>query len=240
VKRKRGNGDGSVYEKSPGRYCAQFSYRRDGRLKRKTKYFATKTNAKRWLSNQGEARDNHTLATGPKTNFGSFAAAWLADRKLEVRLGRPVGTLPPTSKKRSTKSLSPGTWRGYEQFVKMVDPYSGKARLDSISGSQLDTVFKQLLVSHAAITIKLTRVLLSQIFKAARRQRLIASNPVEDSKPIQVQEYDARVLDEEEALRFVEASIGERLEAFFRVGVAIGQRMGEGLGSAGRTWLETR
>jgi integrase len=229
---KRANGEGSVYQKKSGLWCAQVSYRYQGNLERKTKYFRSKTDAKNWLRDQGVAKSTGMFVSGPSTTFADFAESWLAKRKAEVRIGVPLGTIAlPIKQPAHGKTIAPETWRGLQDKVRVVltRPF-GKMHMAAITTDDIDDLLDALQLTYSAQTVKSVRATLSGCFRAARRSHVVAVNPVTDSKPIYVKPYKQYVLDIDDALRFVEASKGDDLEALFRIGVAIGFRRSEAFG----------
>ena len=114
---KRANGEGSVYQRTDGRWCASVSTERG-----KRQHFLGRTRAAvaKKLIAALDARDKGTLVTGPQQTVGQFFTHWL-------------GAVRP--------SLRPRTFVGYEQLVRIhVVPVLGALPLSRLTPQRLQKI----------------------------------------------------------------------------------------------------
>jgi integrase len=124
------------------------------------------------------------------------------------------------------------TMARYATVVRLyLKPRLGAIRLSQLGPQHVERLQRDLLAAGLAPrTVIKVRDVLSGALRQAERWRLIGRNPVQFVDPPRVAETESRVLDRAEAVRFIEAIRGDRLEALYLVAVALGIRRGEALG----------
>ncbi len=162
-KTRRGNGEGSIYQKPDGTWVAQalLGYRSDGKPVRKS--FTGKTRrevASKLSAATTQVFQGSILAQPDKSFFEEFARYWLSVKRIEV-----------TSRTLSWNNTMLSTY---------ILPLIGGIPLCEVSVVHIQSIINNMAakgLSHR--TIKGVRDVLGQMMKFACRQRLISSNPVE-------------------------------------------------------------
>jgi integrase len=232
---KRGNGEGSIYQMSDGRWRAAVSIGyQGGKPKRKTITAQTRTEVadrlKKVLHDQSRGLNINT----DKQTTGQYLDAWLENT------ARP--------------SIRPKTYRSYEQTVrnhlnktKLSEADRVKLKLDSVAGLgavplsklTLQVVQKwmneKLKAGNSARQVSYCRTVLRIALGEAVKADLIPRNTAALAKPPRVEDREVQPFTPEEAGRFLAAAKGHRLEALFTCGIAMGLRSGE---AAGLRWQD--
>lgn len=162
-KTRRGNGEGSIYQKSDGKWMAQvlLGYKPDGKPIRKA--FTGKTRrevAAKLAAATSQVFQGTIIAQPDMSSFEEFSHYWLSVKRIEV-----------TSRTLSWNNTILSTY---------ILPVIGSIPLGEVSVVHLQNIINNLAdkgLSHR--TIKGVRDLLRQMMKFACRQRMISSNPVD-------------------------------------------------------------
>jgi integrase len=170
---------------------------------------------------RGSAREGLAVASGRQT-VGSFLDEWL----VEAEPARGARTM---ARYRTVARL-------------YLKPRLGYLKLSQIGPQHIQALQRELLSAGLAPrTVLKVRDVLSGALGQAERWRLISRNPVELVELPKVHEVERRVLTRVEAIGFLEAIRGNRLEALYLVALALGLRRGEALGLKGKDdvdWTE--
>src|SRR5258706_16291720 len=114
MERRRGKGEGSIYQRRDGSWCAQATLP-DG--KRKTKYGHSQKEVRDWLLEQRKLVNDGLLTSSEEITFGSFLDRYLTE------------IAPQTCK--------PHTVHTYEVLIKHhVRPYLGEVYLSKLRPDQ--------------------------------------------------------------------------------------------------------
>lgn len=230
--KKRGQNEGTIFEERPGRWVALITtgYEfRDGKRRRIRKKFVAKTridvHSKLTESLQKQQRGINIAPT--KRTLGTFLAGWLED------------TVKPT--------VRPKTYRSYEQMVrnhlaKTVPPVEWKnKKLDNIPGlsgiklknlsvAGLEKFFNaKIAAGNSPALVRYLRTVLRIALNEALRRDLIERNVAKLVRAMAVPKPVITPFTPDEARRLLAAVKGHRLEALFKVALAIGLRHGEAL-----------
>ena len=110
--KKRGNGEGSVFKRKDGRWCARYTVRTVEGLKRRDIYGETR---KEVVGKLREVLDeSHRGSVRTSVNLGDFLRSWLADSV--------------------SGSVSLRTYERYEQIVRLhIEPALGQLKLVDLS-----------------------------------------------------------------------------------------------------------
>lgn len=162
-KTRRGNGEGSIYQKPDGKWMAQalLGYKSDGKPIRKA--FTGKTCrevAAKLAAATSQVFQGTIIAQPDMSSFEEFSQYWLSVKRIEV----------------TPHTLS---WNN-TMLSTYILPMIGGIPLGELSVIHLQDIINHLAdkdLSHR--TIKSVRDLLNQLMKFACRQRMISSNPVE-------------------------------------------------------------
>lgn len=211
--RRRGRGEGSIYERPDGRWAASVGIGfRGGKRVRRQFYGATKREVQDKL-NRALANLQDGLEPPPaKQTVKQFLDHWVES----------------TAKPR----LRPRTYIGYKQHVDAhIVPALGHLRLHALTPQQVQSMLAGLqLKKLAPRTIRGVRAVLRAALSDAIRWGLVARNAAALAHAPRVSRPELRVFSPEQAKAFLEALRGERLEPLFTVSVASGLRLGEMLG----------
>jgi integrase len=208
--RKRGKGEGSIYERADGRWAASVDLGVvDGKRTRKTFYGATrKAVAAKLAGALGKQQAGELVATNDRLTVDAYLSSWL-----------------------STVSVRPKTKRQYEQVVRLyLTPALGARRLVKLEPGHVREMCKNLEARLATRTATLSRDVLRIALNQAVHDGLLARNVATLVRRPKPQRRDGPTLTADEARALLNALAGRRLEGIVTVAVALGLRLGEVLG----------
>jgi integrase len=206
---RRGNGEGSIYQRSDGVWCASLRTPGGGR---KVVYGRTHDEVRRKLTEIVHSKDSGTLSNARGLTVGEFLDQWMAE------------VVQP--------SVRPWTYRGYDVHVRLhIKPVLGRLPLEALSPRHVQALLNQKLAEGLSPkTVRYIRGTFRTALKQATRWGLIARNPIDAVDGPKVERYEIRPFNPEEARQFLTAIRGDRLEALYSVALTIGLRQGEALG----------
>jgi len=209
MSRRRGNGEGSIYQRRDGVWCG--SLRTPGGA-RKVVYGRTHSEVRRRLIELVHSKDSGILGDARGLTVGKFLDQWM------IEVVQP--------------SVRPWTYRGYDVHVRLhIKPALGNLALEAVSPRHVQSLLNQKLAEGLAPkTVRYIRGTLRTAFKQATRWGLIVRNPVDAVDGPKVERFEIRPFTPEEARQFLSAIRGERLEALYSVALTMGLRQGEALG----------
>jgi integrase len=119
--KKRGNGEGTIFKRKDGRWCARYTVGTVEGLKRRDAYGETRREVAKKL---GEALDeSHRGSIHSSVSLGDFLKGWLADSVYG--------------------SVSPRTFERYEQVVRLhIEPALGRTKLADLSPVQVQRLYR--------------------------------------------------------------------------------------------------
>jgi integrase len=211
--RKRNAGEGSIFQRSDGRWCAQRDLGwQGGKRARKYIYGATASEVQDTLL---KARVDHAAglpAAPERQTLAHFLSDWLEN------------TVRP--------SVRSATYWSYEQTIRNhLIPELGRLPLRKLEPQQVRAMLNRKLSSgSSARSVAYLRVVLRAALNQARRWNLVARNAAELVEPPKCERFRIEPLSPEQARGLLEAVKGERLEALYAFALACGLRMGEILG----------
>ncbi|HVB23564.1 MAG TPA: tyrosine-type recombinase/integrase [Ktedonobacteraceae bacterium] len=202
----RGHGEGSIYQRSDGRWVASISL--DNR-KRKTFYGKTRKEVQEKLRVALNEQKQGILATGPQQTVKQYLENWLEEvHKATIR---------------------PSTYRSYRSALdNRIFPAIGHIPLQKLTAQRVQALYSQLLSSGLAEkSVRNTHGLLHKAFDNAVRWGLVSRNICDSvSQPRRIR-HEIQPLTIEQARRLIEAAQGHSLEGLLTVTVATGMRLGE-------------
>jgi integrase len=206
--RRRGNGEGTLYRRSDGRWGATVTLDDGGR---KTYYGRSRQQVLDRIKEVTRQRDQGLEISSMDQLTGDFLARWLEDT---VR-----------------NSVRPKTYESYELNVRRLQPLIGSIRLGSLSPAHVQSAYGALLRSGlSARTIHHTHAVLHRALKQAVLWNMIARNPTEAASRPRPIRTEMKTLSESEVRRLFEATEDDRLHALWVLLVTTGLRLGEALG----------
>ncbi|MHB8597500.1 MAG: tyrosine-type recombinase/integrase [Ktedonobacteraceae bacterium] len=202
----RGHGEGSIYQRSNGRWVASISL--EGR-KRKTFYGKTRKEVQEKLRVALNEQKQGTLATGPQQTVKQYLEHWLEEvHKSSIRLS---------------------TYRPYRIMLdRHVFPAIGHIKLQKLTPQHIQTFYAHELKSGLAPkSVRNMHGLLHKALDNAVRWGLITRNVCDVvSLPRKIR-YEIVPLTQEQAQKLLESAKGHALEGLLTLGVTTGMRLGE-------------
>jgi integrase len=210
---KRANGEGSIYQRSDGRWCSAIVADDPvtGARHRTVLYGKTRTEVRHKL----KAATERAEAGGPVRDAKATVAAWLAQWRATA--------LKASNRKPTTQEL-------YETLSKkhLEAGEFGALALDRVRPSDIDALLVRLRDK------KLSDATVQRIFTVLRvglgdavREGLLARNPVDAVKQPAVTKKEARCLSAAEVSSLLKAAEGSRYHSMLSLIAALGCRKGE-------------
>jgi integrase len=205
--KKRGNNEGLVRQRSDGRWEARLSLPNG-----KSKSFYGKTQREVMLKLAEARRELEQGASpdflGDKQTLEQYLLSWLDTIKHTVR---------------------PSTWRFYHDYVRLhIVPTLGKVLLTKLTAQQIQALYaKKLAEGLSATSVHHMHSTLHRALNKALRLGLVHRNVADlaESPPLKRHTYTTFTPDE--ARRFLDAIVGDRLEALYVLAITTGMRRGE-------------
>jgi integrase len=212
--RKRNAGEGSIFQRADGRWCAQLDLGwQGGRRARKYIYGATAGEVQDVLL---KARGDHVAGLPvavERQTVGQFLADWLES------------SVKP--------SVRAATYVSYEHTVRNhLSPELGRLPLRKLGPQHIRAMLNRKLAQGelSARSVAYLRVVLRAALNQACKWSLVARNAAELAEPPKCERFRIEPLSPEQARALLDATKGARLEALYVVALACGLRMGEVLG----------
>ena len=209
ARKRRGRGEGGVFQRADGQWCASVSlgYAPDGKRIRRVVYGQTKQEVQDKLR---ELQNN--VGRGIAADAGTLTlAAWLT-RWLEI--------VRPT--------VAPASYAQYERNCRLhITPLLGAIRLAKLKRGDVVGFYPAL--ARQGVSPAQRRqvgVALTMALNRAVDLDLIPSNPAARVRKPKADKPDIAVLDPEQVARFRAAAAGDRLEALYITALDTGARPG--------------
>lgn len=201
---KRANGEGSIFRRKDGRYCAAAVV--DGR--RRYVYGRTREAVARQLTSLLKAQQDGVSMPTTSETLDTFFRRWLEGAQATLR---------------------PRTWERYEQLVRVhLRPALGKVPLRRLQPQQLHALYQQLLARGLRpATVHQLHAVIHRGLAQAARWNLVARNVAELVDAPRVHRTEMEVLSADESRRLLAAAEGTRWEALLTLALTTGMRQGE-------------
>jgi integrase len=212
-KHRRGQSEGSVFQRSDGRWTAILSLGyENGKRKRKSFYGESASEVQVQLL---KARSDHSRGLPiaiEKENVAQFLDRWLED------------SVKP--------SVRPLTYQQYHQHVRLyISPALGRLKLSNLTPREVQTFINgQTKKGLSPRTAQLSLVILRRALQQAVKWTLVGRNVAKLVDSPKIRRPEVKPLDPAQAHMFLDAAKGERLEALYSVALSLGLREGEALG----------
>ena len=212
--RRRGNGEGSIYQRSGGRWCATISlaYSTNGRRKRQTVYGKTKREAQEKLARLQSLKLDGMLCEPSKLTVSAFLDHWLEDA------ARPT--------------IRQTTYASYGGIIRNhLKPRIGKIVLSKLTPAHVQGLYSAMERNGASPRLRqLVPATLRRALKQAVRWNMIPRNVCDAVDPPRIERKDITPLTAEQAGLLLRAAEGDRIQALYVLAVTTGMRLGELLG----------
>lgn len=210
MSKKRGNGEGSIFQRADGLWCGMLTVK-DPLAGKKRRSFYGKTKkevASKMLRVQSEIM-NGSYINPNKVTVSTWLNDWLWDYK--------------------KRNLKPNTFASYEMQIRVnINTVLGEMLLMDIRSEHLQKFFNLKAESGlSAESVKKLRNILSGAFLQAVKNQLISRNPCDTTVLPRLSRKEIRVLTLVEQDNLLAAVRGDRLEAAFVVALSTGLRIGE-------------
>jgi integrase len=207
--RTRGNGEGSIYQRSDGKWCAAVTLEGG---KRRVIYGKTRQEVAKKLNQALQALDHGIPVTTGRLTLKQFMERWLDD------------SAKPT--------VRPSTFKSYSALVRLhVVPELGRLSLPKLTPQDV-----QMMMSHkqaaglSSRRVQMIQAVLRTALSQAVKWDLVGRNVATLVDSPRVTYPEIRPLTTEQAKALIDAAKGDRLEALYTLAMAIGLRQGEALG----------
>ena len=204
--KRRGHGEGSIYQRKDGRWVASLSLEN-----RKRKYFYgdTRREVQEKLKVALREQQQGTLVTSPQQSLKQFLERWLED------------AYKPTVKLRS-----------YVQYRSIVNhhliPGLGHVALQKLMPEMIHALYRQKLDDGlAASTVGFIHKVLCRALEDAMKWGLVARNVSKLVTLPRVEKFESQILTVEQARKLLEVARGTPLDALLLVALTTGMRHGE-------------
>jgi integrase len=206
---RRGNGEGTIYERTNGTYAATFTVAGG---KRKTLYAKTYKEAQEKLKKALYEQQQGTLVTAPQQTVAQYLTDWLEHTQKQ--------------------SVRPRTYERYEEIVRLhIIPVLGRHKLHQLSAQHVQAFYTQKLEAGlSSLTVISFHNLLHKALDTAVKWNLVARNACKAVSPPRRQRFEVTPLTLEQVQQLLAAVEGHRLAALFKLALATGMRLGEILG----------
>jgi len=214
MSKRRGNGDGSFYQRGDGRWTGALSYTADdGRRRRHIVYGRTKTEVRDKVKAVRARLDAGAPVRDARATLGAVAERWI------------VTSLAASDRKATTRDNYATVARTHI----VADPI-GALPLDRLRPSDVEAMLaRKRAAGLAASTRRTIYTVLRAVLDCAVRDGLVARNAAAAVKRPTADRREARYLSRDEVHRLLAAAAGDRLLPLFLLLLGTGLRRGEGL-----------
>jgi integrase len=211
-RKRRGRGEGSLYQEVDGRWCAAISFGIDSRGKRRRRKVRGKTKAD-VLKRIAELQGTGPGPVGAALTVGQFLQAWLTDLRAREVIGDT-------------------SYCRYEHLIRLhVLPFWALVRLRDVRKATGYEFVQALRAGGAGVpTQRLALRILKAVLNTAVERELLAANPLAHLKQPRHHDKEVPILDPEQATRLLDVARAHALYPLFAVALGTGLRIGELLG----------
>ena len=203
---KRGNGEGSIYQRKEDNKWVGSVTLENG--KRKVFYGKTRKEIQEKMKVALREQQQGTLVTAPQQSIEQFLKQWLETCKPSVRIR---------------------TYERYEEFVRLhIVPVIGRVPLQKLTAQQVQGLYARKLEEKLSpSTVNVLHAMLHKALDDAVRWDLIARNVCDAVTPPRRVHHEMKPLTLEQAQQFMATAKGHNLEALFVLAITTGMRRGE-------------
>ena len=204
--RKRGNGDGSFFQRPDGRWEARLTLTAGVR---KSVYGKTRAEVKAKAAELLQHVQAGLDVLTPDQTLEQYLERWLVDV--------------------AQHAVRPTTYDSYERVIRVrVLPDLGKVKLRSLTPQQLQALYNKLLQKPLSPTsVVRTHAVLHSAFDQALRWNLIPRNPCDATRPPRIKRLEMQSLNREQVSTLIESASSPMTRALYAVAATAGLRRGE-------------
>ncbi len=206
--KRREKGDGSIYQRSNGRYVGEYT---DTNGKRRYLSGKNRADVKAKLKEALKHKDEGVSFDAGTLTFGEYMDKWLESTKETVR---------------------PRTWARAEVDVRVhLKPVLGEVRLSRINALRLQNLYNQKLSAGLSPrSVQLIHAAAHKALKQAVAWSLIPRNVAESVNPPKPSKREIHALSLDQIRNLLEVARGDKLEALYVLACTTGMRQGELIG----------
>jgi integrase len=211
-KRRRGAGEGSIYQRDDGSWCAIIDLGIvNGKRKRKFVYGGSRKEVAEKLKGLLNQQQQGVNIDPERITVGEFLDRWLDEVVKPQRRAR--------------------TYDRYAGTVRLhLKPRLGRHLLSKLTAATVQTVINNLAADKGAQTAQHARAVLQRALNRAAKWELITRNVVLVTDPPKSKSRAIAPLTEEQVRQFLTSVADHRLEPLYRLTLSLGLRRGEVLG----------
>jgi integrase len=203
--RKRGQNEGSIYQRKDGRWAGAVSL---GNGRRKTVYGRIAEDVRAKIDDIKRQVSDGTFVNSDRLTIEQLSQQYIESLHSTVRRS---------------------TYRRYERLLNNhVLPVIGMVEINKLQPAQLESIYSKILRKglSAQSAVHVHRVVHAMLAKATRWQ-LVGRNVASLVKPPRVEYREMRTLTPQEVKQLFSAASGTRYEALWRLAIGTGMRIGE-------------
>jgi len=210
-KRRRGNGEGSIYQRADGRWAATITigYDAKGKRRRRVVYGKTKKECQEKLTKLQASKLDGTLVEPTKMTVAAYLERWLDD------------AVKP--------SVRHTTWRLYKLLVeKHICSHIGAVMLTKLTPLHVQGLYSSMAAAKASARMRqLAHAVLRRALNQALKWGLVARNVCDAVERPRAPKRDILALTDTQVGQLLKSASGDRLGALYVLAVATGMRQGE-------------
>src|SRR5215207_4738322 len=209
---RRGNGEGSIYQRKDGRWVGQYVVYTAKGPKYRYLYAKTRAAVAEKLTKAMAERDGGLVFDVNNLKLGEYLDQWLNN------------SVRDTVRQR--------TWERYEQNARVhLKPALGRVKLKNLTPTQVRGLYRSKLdAGLSPRTVEYVHTTLRKALKDAVADGLVPRNATDGIKAPRPEKKEINPLSPEHTRAFLDAVVGDRLEALYVLAVHRGLRQGELLG----------
>ena len=201
---RRGHGEGSIYQRSDGRWAASITL--EGR-KRKTLYGKTRKEVQEQLKIALREQQQGMLVTTPQQTLEQFLGQWLEAHRPSVRIR---------------------TYERYEQIVRVhIVPALGRVQLQKLTAQQVQNFYTKVGKQLSSTTVNTLHAMFHKALEDAVKWGLLARNVCDAVTAPRRAHYEIKPLTMEQANILLDAAKQDDFEALWVLALTTGMRRGE-------------
>jgi integrase len=209
--KRRGNGEGSIFQRGDGRWVAiiTIGYGADGKRRRKTVYGVTKKEVQDKLGVLMPQQQSGSLGDMKRITMGAFLDQWLENT---VRLNKRAST-----------------HASYLQIVtKHIKPFIGGMQLSKLSPAAVGTFYATLeREGRSGRMRQMAHAVLHRALERAVKLGQAARNVCDAVERPEAPRHEITPLTQDQTVAFLKATDETRLRALYILAIASGLRQGE-------------
>lgn len=205
---KRSKGEGTIYQRKDGSWCAQITLP-DG--KRVTKYGKTQSQVRDWLLGQRKALQDGLLTEGRNITFGQLLARYYNDVAVHT--------------------LKPKTLESYEGLIRLhIQPTLGRIKLSALTPVHLQNLYSEKKKQgYSNRTVQYIHAVIRRVLAQGVKWGLTTRNVAEATDAPKNTPKPPEILTEDQIKKLLSVAEG-RMRAILILAVYTGMRQGEILG----------